>query len=137
MNVKNQSILFYDGDCGFCNQVVSIVLNHEANHELLFSALQSDFAREQLPNYVNKKDYLDSFKIKSGTQVFEKSKAFFFLIRYHLKWYWKPLLIFNLFPLSIVDKVYDLIANNRQRIMRGKCYVPTKEQRVRFMTDKN
>ena len=39
-------ILFYDGDCGFCNKSVQFVLKYENRSEIYFSALQSDFSRD-------------------------------------------------------------------------------------------
>ena len=48
-SAKNQhllNIVFYDGECGFCNRTVQFILKHERNQQILFSSLQSDFSKD-------------------------------------------------------------------------------------------
>lgn len=130
---KRGPILFYDGDCGFCNHVVKFVLNHEINKTLKFASLQSPIAQNFLAMYVDQSDYYDSFKIMSGEVVYTKSTAFFFLIRNHLNWPWKPLLLLSILPKSWCDWVYDRIAANRYSLAVSHCVLPTADQRERFL----
>ena len=46
--MTNKSILFFDGNCGLCNRSVKFVLRKEKNQELIFSPLQSEFAKKTL-----------------------------------------------------------------------------------------
>ena len=56
-----KSIVFYDGDCGFCNNTVQFILNHEKQDQILFTALQSDFTVDFLKsNNLPKPDFDDS-----------------------------------------------------------------------------
>ena len=41
--MENDTIVFYDGDCGLCNRVVQFILRNERNQKLVFCALQSEF----------------------------------------------------------------------------------------------
>ncbi len=128
-----QDVLFYDGECGFCNKIVSFILKNEKNNKLKFAALQSQYATEVLSNYCTQSDYLDSFKIKTDTAVLEKGRAFFYLVRYYLKPRFYPLLVFNILPLFLINKVYDVIAKNRMFLGQNSCFLPNSEQKLRFL----
>lgn len=39
-------ILFYDGDCVFCNASVQFALKHRKKNSIYFSALQSELAKK-------------------------------------------------------------------------------------------
>lgn len=126
-------ILFYDGDCGFCNHVVAFIIKNERKSEISFSSLQSQFAKDIFKEEVNKEDYFDSFKIKANKRVYEKADAVFFLIKTQLKFYFFPLLIFKILPKRMLNAVYNFIAKRRTKMAKPFCWLPSKRDQVRFL----
>src|SRR5690606_1987139 len=125
-------MVFYDGDCGFCNSVVQFILKHEKHDKMLFSALQSDFANDFLKrHHLPLPDY-STLYVWSNRKLLKKSSAAL-EISSHLNMPWSWLKIFKFTPLFLRDKVYDLIAGNRKKIKKEACYLPSPEQRKRSM----
>ncbi len=48
---------------------------------------------------------------------------------------WSAVRVFQLLPRGIADRLYEFVARNRLRIAgrRATCFVPTPEQRSRFL----
>jgi predicted DCC family thiol-disulfide oxidoreductase YuxK len=124
-----QSILFYDGDCGFCNRSVTWILKHESEQKLFFASLQSKTAEEilstQLPDYRQ----LETLVLYQKGKIYLKSSAAFQLVPF-LKRRWRFLSLFRLFPEFLRDKVYDFIARNRKRLAKpNNCQLPSNRER--------
>lgn len=118
------SIVFYDGDCGFCDRTVQFILKHEKKAYIKFSPLQSDFSKLFfLEEQLSAPDY-STFYFYSNNQLYQKSRAAFLLLP-HLKWYLQPLHVFKLLPLYVRDAVYDYIAKRRKLITHSSCAIPT------------
>ncbi len=131
--IHQRKIVFYDGDCGFCNTSIQFVLDHESSNELYFSALQSNFTK----SFLNEHQYpfpetLDSIIFFDGDLFFERSTAVLQISNYlRAPYSWLKVLL--IFPKFIRDPFYNFIAKRRQKIKRGVCVVPTKEQLHRFL----
>jgi predicted DCC family thiol-disulfide oxidoreductase YuxK len=137
----SSALLLYDGTCGFCAQSVQFVLRHDRKRRTLrFSSLQGPTAldiRSRHPEL----DVVDSviwFQPASGTQpeaVLTKSTAVLRVLRY-LGGVWRPLgLLAAIVPRALRDRVYDLVARHRHRLIRGgpACVIPTPDERSRFL----
>lgn len=126
------SILFYDGNCGFCQQSVQFVLKHEQNHSLNFASLQGETAAKLLPK--NLLQNLDSVVVYQKGKILTESDAVLFLVR-KLKFPFKVLLIFKLLPVSIRNYFYRIIAMNRYKFTKpGRiCKLPEENHRKRFL----
>jgi predicted DCC family thiol-disulfide oxidoreductase YuxK len=129
-----ENIVFFDGSCGFCNRSVALVLRHEKNESLHFASLQSEFCenyftlkQEPLPN-------LNSFILFKNKKFYYKSTASLRLV-HELKWYWHILKIGWIVPRVFRDAMYDFVAQNRHRISKSYCVVPSLSQKKRFLTD--
>lgn len=134
MYTKHQNIVFYDGDCGFCNKSVQFILKHEKRKEIYFSAIQSEFAKQFFKeNNVPKPD-LSTFYFYTNFLLFSKSNAAFAILRL-MKFPYTLLQIFRIIPVCQRDQIYDYVAKRRHRIMSGFCVVPTVEQKERFLED--
>lgn len=131
MDEKN--IVFYDGDCGFCNTIVGYILEYEKSNEIYFATLQSKLAQRELEGVLNLKiDYSTFYYLENG-RIYSKSKGFFKLSRHLLppiSW----LRFFSILPTFLTDFFYDLIAKQRRKIISPRCYLPTSEQRQRFLS---
>ena len=110
-------VLFYDGDCPLCNRVVTFILNHEKDSEILFASLDSAFANEFLrnhPSYIVDEETVYFF---DGEQLYSKSTAVLKLLTF-LKGYLFVLRLGWLLPRGLRDTVYDFVAKRRKRIFK-------------------
>jgi predicted DCC family thiol-disulfide oxidoreductase YuxK len=126
------NIIFFDGLCGLCNGFVDFMLKVDKKGVFKFSPLQSDYARQTLPE----KDIanLDSVVILIQGKTYRKSEAVFRALA-ELGGLWKTPMVLNLLPKKILNFGYDLVAENRYKIF-GKqetCRLPTPEEQERFI----
>jgi predicted DCC family thiol-disulfide oxidoreductase YuxK len=126
-----RKIVFYDGDCGFCNRTVQFILNNEKSSVLYFCALQSDKALMLFEQHGQPAPDMSTFYFFDN-RFYSKSTAAIRLST-HLKF---PYFLFHLawiFPRFVRDAVYDFVAKRRQRFSAGFCAIPTPEQGKRFI----
>jgi predicted DCC family thiol-disulfide oxidoreductase YuxK len=135
------ALLLYDGTCGFCAQSVQFVLRHERQRRTLrFAALQSEpgtAVRERHPELdrVDSVIWLEPGDGPQNERVYVRSAAVLRVLRY-LGGVWTALAwLGGLVPSVVRDALYDFIARNRQKLVRGgaSCLLPTIEQRARFV----
>ncbi len=126
-----ERIVFYDGDCGFCNSSVQFILNRR-KREIHFAALQSKIAQNVLGERgvtikMNTLYYLE------GSNLYSKSTAALKITR-HLKGGY-PLLygVGIIFPKIVRDWVYDQVAKRRHKISPGVCAMPKPEEKKLFI----
>ena len=78
-------IIFFDGECSFCNSTVDFIWKKNKKRNLYYSSLQSDFAID----FLNKNDVeeikLDTIYFYSYGKVFSKTKAFVQVLK-ELSW---------------------------------------------------
>lgn len=130
----DQKIVFYDGECGFCNRSVKFIFEHEKNAELTFAALQSDFTRsffEQRGKQYPKS--FDSIIYFDGNHFFDKSTAALKILS-SMKSPYSLLKIFIIVPGFIRNPIYDFVARNRKKISGDYCFLPNTEQRKRIIS---
>jgi len=125
-------VLFYDGDCGFCNYSVQFVLDHERNTRVHFSALQSETAKLFFEDHQLPPPDLSTFYYWNGKQLYERSTGGLHVVK-NLKAPYSWLSIFLIVPRFIRDGVYNWIAKRRHRFANQQCALPTPEQRKRFL----
>lgn len=123
----------FDGLCGLCNKSIRFILKKEKTHELVFSPLQSQRAKELLSNYqlTNKVDSIVYIKNK---KAYIKSGAALRLCL-ELKGLWPLMIVFIIVPPFFRDAVYDYIAKNRITWFgtADYCEVMTAEVKDRFL----
>lgn len=133
MKAENKTILFFDGNCGLCNRSVKFVLRKEKNNELLFSALQSAFAKKNLKEN-NVKENLDTMVLLEKGKFYLRSSAALRLTKY-MKGLWPLMMIFIVVPPFIRNAVYNYVAKNRITWfgMANYCDLMTPELKKRFL----
>lgn len=119
--LSKQVILFYDGDCPLCNRVVTFILNHEKESEILFSALDTAAANEFLSKLHSYNREEDTVYFFDGNQLYSKSTAVLKLLPF-LKGNVFVLRLGWFFPKGLRDKMYDEVAKRRKRIFK-ECIV--------------
>lgn len=126
-------VLIYDGDCGFCSRSVQFILRHENRHDLLFAPRQSELGMK-LRREAGLEGVESMLWVHNG-RVYTESSAVLGAANY-TGGVWSLLAkIGALIPSGIRNWIYRLIAKNRQRMSRESvsCFVPTQEQRKRFL----
>lgn len=136
MNEKKlpDKIVFYDGDCGFCNRSVNYVLKYDKSKSIHYASLQSEITKQIFLKHNWPEADLSTFYFMQDGKLYQKSKAAFKVIRY-FPWYMQWIQIFRIVPIGIRDRVYDLIAKRRRRISKGYCVMPAPEERELFLTE--
>jgi predicted DCC family thiol-disulfide oxidoreductase YuxK len=129
----NERIVVFDGVCNLCSGWVRFVLRHDVRGRLRFAPLQSSTGRELLVrNGVDPAD-AQTFLLVDGDTVYTRSDAALEIVKDLGAWRW--LGVFGILPRGLRDWVYSSIARNRYRWFgkREACFVPTAEQRARFI----
>lgn len=123
----------FDGVCNLCNGSARFILATEADHEILFVAIQSPLGRAVLeavgmPHLTNSFVYIDE-----GVVSLRSVAAFHLTRRLRAPWSW--LRLFRLLPTRLTDWLYDRLADNRYRLFgkRELCLVPLPSQSRRFL----
>jgi predicted DCC family thiol-disulfide oxidoreductase YuxK len=130
------SVVFIDGECIFCNRVVSFILAHDPRGLFHFAHLQGPLAKDVLARHGRNADDIDSVYVLVGAGTANE----------RLLWdgraaraIWPRLFWFASvlwwIPLPILDLAYRAFAKRRYRLF-GKydaCHVPTATERGRFL----
>lgn len=133
MSDRGENIVFYDGDCGFCNRTVQFVLKNDASKSIKFAPLQSSFTKDLfLKNNFPAPDLSTFYFLKEG-RLYEKSTAALKLASF-FRYPQKLAVIFWVIPRFIRDGLYDSIAKRRQRLMKGFCVLPDENDKERFLS---
>ena len=123
-DIDLRSIVFYDGFCNLCSNIVQFFLKLDRQNKYEFIALQSPPGQEILKSLGYSESSVDSVMLYKDNQVYFKSKAVFKLIS-DTGGITKILLIFRIFPDRFNDYLYDLVARNRYLIFGKKkeCFI--------------
>ena len=130
--MDERQIVFYDGDCGFCNRIVKYVIQHDKKRTIKFAALQSEFASTFF-NAKNEPLDPETFYYYWEGRLFNRSTAALHLSK-HLGGLRALLFGFIIVPRPIRDGVYNFIAKRRRRLAKNYCFVPDENERGRFLS---
>jgi predicted DCC family thiol-disulfide oxidoreductase YuxK len=127
-------ILLFDGVCNLCNRTVQFVIKRDAKAKFFFASLQSDYGQTLLKRFGLPLDDFDSFVLIKGNKYYLKSSAGLHVLK-ELGGGWKLFYALMIFPRSLRDFIYGLVARTRYTVFgrRDTCMVPTQEQRERFL----
>lgn len=131
---KPGKILFYDGECGFCNRSVQTALRADKKGELRFAPLQGETAVRTLPESLRQPDQLGTMVLFDADGTIKTRSDAALEVARTLGGLWKTLLIGRILPRPFRDGIYNFIARNRQRLPSQKaCDLPDAETRRRFL----
>ncbi len=130
---KNKYIVFYDGECGFCNHWVQWILERDKKDNFLFSSLQSEFGQQflnerNLPNQVFDTLYLwkpQSFYLTKYQAILK--------IASELGGIYSLVSVGKIIPDFIGNRFYNLISRNRKKLAANQCFLPNEQQRKKFL----
>jgi predicted DCC family thiol-disulfide oxidoreductase YuxK len=132
------NVIFIDGQCIFCNHMVSFILAHDPRGLFHFAHLQGALAKDVLRRYARQTTDIDSVYVLVGAGTQDE----------HLFWdgkaaraIWPRLFWFAAFvkwvPLRVLNFCYRAFAKRRYRLF-GKyevCHVPAPKERARFLDE--
>ena len=125
-------IIFYDGECGFCNSTVQFILKKRSK-DFYFVSLQSDKAKKLLePHSVIIE--VDTIYYLKQDILSERSNAALRILR-DIKGLYPLLQIFYLIPRFLRDAIYNSIAKRRHRIRKGFCLTLQEEEKKYFLDE--
>ena len=126
------NVIYFDGVCGLCNGFVDFIIKIDRDSKFHFSPLQSEHAKKSLPPEFVKD--LDSVVVQIDGKTLRKSKAVFAVLK-KLGGVWGVASALGVLPEGVMNKAYDMVAENRYKIFGKKetCRLPTPEERSRFL----
>jgi len=137
--VKNKAIgiVFFDGDCNFCNSFIDFVFNRNRKKNLRYSSLQSEFARSVFTESIAISNDFKTMYYAENKKLYSKSSAFLKIVS-HLNFPFNLLLCFWIIPKPIRDFVYTFVARRRHSIIKkSTCRLSTKQELSFFINTSN
>ncbi len=128
-------ILFFDGHCNLCNNIVNFVIRQDKRRQIQFCPIQHIHLHSQFrPLLSNIKSDSVLLLDRNKSIIFQKSEAIF-KIASILGGIWTCLLIGRILPKKLNDLLYDIVAKNRMKIFgkRQKCRIPNSKEKDRFV----
>lgn len=133
-NWENKHIIFFDGDCGVCNFWVQWILQRDKKNQFMFASLQSDFGQKFLgERNLDQKQFNTLYLWKFGSYYLIKSKAIIKVLNLLGGFYSIGSTIGRVIPTALSDQLYNVISRNRMKISNQKCFLPTPEERKKFI----
>lgn len=126
-------IVFFDGYCSLCNNLVDWLMRADKTGELKFASLQGDTAEQKLGSSIAPTD-VDTVIYLRGDQRYERSAAILHILS-DIGGFWGLAKVFFLVPKFIRDWCYRFVAQNRYRIFGKKetCRIPGPEEIERLL----
>ncbi|MCW3170089.1 DUF393 domain-containing protein [Chryseobacterium sp. 09-1422] len=132
-NWKDKHIVFFDGECGVCNFWVQWILERDQKDQFMFASLQSEFGQKFLSERgLETKQFNTMYLWKPNSYYLIKSHAVLKIANL-LGGIYKLSVLGKIFPSFFRDKIYDKISENRMKMANQKCYLPTPQQRKKFI----
>lgn len=123
-------IIFFDGDCSFCNSIVFFIIKQDKNSLFKYAPLRGRAAVQLLPTDIDQGSTLALY-LPSG-RVLTRSRAVF-SICYLLGGAWRLLSLFKYLPRFITDGIYSLVARSRHYLAPKKCYSISDDKKELFL----
>lgn len=129
-------VIVFDGVCLLCSRWVRFVLKHDHASRYHFAAMQSQSGRKLLLAHGLDPQSPLSFLLVEGGRGYTDSDAIARVLRGldRRRWRWLSRAML-LVPCALRDPAYRFVARHRYRVFgqSRQCFVPTPEQRARFM----
>ena len=119
--MKPQLVIYYDGICFLCSNLVDFSIRHYHEKKIQYSPLQSNYAKRTLN--MDETSDIDTVIVKQGDTVFKKSEAAFIILKFlnHPLQYLRFVI-----PRFLADKIYNLVSRKRYSWFgkKEKCIFP-------------
>ena len=119
--MKPQLVIYYDGICFLCSNLVDFSIRHDHEKKIQYSPLQSNYAKRTLN--MDETSDIDTVIVKQGDTVFKESEAAFIILKFlnHPLQYLRFVI-----PRFLADKIYNLVSRKRYSWFgkKEKCIFP-------------
>ena len=133
IDLSQNSILLFDGDCLFCNNSVVFILQRDRNAFFKFTSLQSEVGQKLVASKLGDSDLPDSMILINSKGVYFKSRAALKVCQ-KLDGFWKIFSLLLIIPAFVLDPIYDFIARHRMKLVKNACQLPDKGFKDRFLS---
>ena len=106
--MKHQLVIYYDGICFLCSNLVDFSMRHDHEKKIQYSPLQSNYAKRTLN--MDETSDMDTVIVQQGDKVLQKSEAAFIILKFlnHPLQYLRFVI-----PRFLADKIYNLVSRKR------------------------
>ncbi|SCW86902.1 Predicted thiol-disulfide oxidoreductase YuxK, DCC family [Paenibacillus tianmuensis] len=127
-------IVFFDGECNFCNGWVKFIYRRDPQGVFKFASLQSPAAQRILLPFNHRLDRIDSIVLVEEGKYYTESTAVLRILK-RLDGPIKYLYFLKIIPASFRNWAYRLFAKKRYALFgrRYECELPSKALRERFV----
>lgn len=128
------AVIVFDGVCALCSRWVRFLLRFDHAGRYRFAAMQGAHGRQLLAGHGLDPDDPLSFLLVEDGKAYTDTDAIVRVIG-GLGGAWKLARLALLLPRRLRDPAYRMLARNRYRWFgqHDACYLPTPEQRARFL----
>ncbi|MFA1622748.1 thiol-disulfide oxidoreductase DCC family protein [Rhizobium mongolense] len=130
----DKPLIIFDGECVFCSRWVKFALKHDKAGRYRFLAAQSPLGTALYRHYgLDERHYETNILLEDGRAHFKSEGSIRMIAR--LGFPWSLVSILYILPRPFADRLYEFVARNRLKIAgrRTTCYVPSPEERSRFL----
>ena len=114
--MAKKPVLLIDDDCVFCNKTVNFIISKGGEGKFKFLSLYSDEGTKMLKKFGLPGDYKKSVVLIENGQVYLRSEAVL-KIAARLQGMVKIFTWAKVLPVGFRDRIYDLIAKHRHKIV--------------------
>ena len=128
------NVVYFDGQCAVCTRSFQILLRLDRKNKLTFCLLQSESARQRLPEELLRVRPFSSMIFETGNRILVGSAAALAVCSL-LGGFAKLALILKVFPPGFREFCYKIFADNRYRWQgrRRSCFRPSDAMKSRFL----
>jgi len=131
---EDGDIVFFDGECGFCDTAVWQIMQIDTGQHLRFAPLQGQTAIRLLDGSLRNPENLKTLVyLDASRRIWTKSEAAIEILN-RVGGSWKTASLARILPVGFRDWFYDRVAE-RRHLLIGKvnCPLPTEAQRARIL----
>jgi predicted DCC family thiol-disulfide oxidoreductase YuxK len=127
-----KDIIFFDGECGYCNSFINFVVTKDQQHFLIADRKSSLFLQIVTKFKIKEKNNESIYVLVSDT-LLEKANAIAHILRQcGIRGKILAILI-SFFPASLSNHVYDFISMHRKKFNKVSCKVPDESFKSRLI----
>lgn len=133
VSLKDKYIVFYDGECGFCNHWVQWILEKDTKDKFLFSSLQSEFGQKFLNDRNLPNEIFDTLYLWKPQNFYLTKYQAILKIATELGGVYALASVGKIIPDFLGNRFYNLVSQNRNTLAKNQCFLPNLEQRKKFI----
>lgn len=129
----NNYIILYDGECGFCNFWVQFIIKRDKKNQFSFASFQGDFGKKFLNERNLNSNHLTTLYLLEPQKAYWEKSSAVIKIAEILGGFYSLMKIFWIVPTAWRDSLYSIVAKNRRLIYSSNCYLPTEDEKKKFI----